>query len=64
MLHEQITDEEAEWYADRVEETRTGRIIVKASCVRKFRKLHDDELSTNERIRDAVLVALQLRNFV
>lgn len=47
-----LTPDQYEWFGDRVNESRSGRVLVPNHCYNKFRKIAGNELLSNKDIKD------------
>lgn len=51
----EFTNKEINWYADRVDESPTGRLIISSHLVNKYRKKTGNYLDDNSLIRDEII---------
>lgn len=47
----QLSDEEKDWFGDRMTETASGVVQVPSHLYKKFRKIQDNEFISNENIK-------------
>jgi gluconate kinase len=52
--------DEVNFFAERLDQSETGRIIVKSSLIKKYRKMNDDYISTNSDIRSHIIDTMNL----
>lgn len=50
-----LTNEQRQWFGDRMDESHTGRVIVPSHLYKKFRKIVDNEFLSNEQIKDYLI---------
>lgn len=46
-----LTEEQKEWFGSRMDEGRSGRVLVPSYLYKKFKKIFDSEFLSNEAIK-------------
>ena len=54
-----LTSSQIEWFAERIDTSGTGRIIVKSGLVAKFKKIFPDSALSNDYIRNEIVTQCQ-----
>lgn len=54
-INYKFTKEEYNWFLERLDTSHTGRTLVSAQLVKKFKKLSEDEYSDNVEIRNYII---------
>jgi hypothetical protein len=50
-----LNDEQIQWFAERIDTSATGVVIVKSSLVTKFKKMFPEEHLSNEMARTQII---------
>ena len=55
MIDFRLTEEQKDWFGNRIKESHTGRVIVAQHLVEKFRKLSGDYTTSKEVIKNFLI---------